>query len=168
MDVELKNKSGTLDRGIKLNDIDVIGLDNLLNQINEQHKGNMKMSKILSLMPLFIFFIIIVGESVLKLFYNDVQTGNFWETFILCIFFSFMLYLYLKSDYSYDKKDKIEEYNKLIHNNISVINYNISSGSVSVYLDGNESKLVHNIKYCDVDKPVLDLKNKVLKVKFLV
>lgn len=34
MDVELKNKSGTLDRGIKLNDIDVIGLDNLLNQIN--------------------------------------------------------------------------------------------------------------------------------------
>lgn len=152
---------------VKLSDITIVGLDNLLNQIKKQYKENMMMIKMLSSMPLFIFFMIVIGDNVLRLFNKDIPTGNFGETFIVCILFSFMLYVCLKGGDGYDKKDRIEEYNKLINNNISVINYSISSQGVTVYFDGNESKLVHNIEYCDVDKPVLDLENRVLKVKFL-
>lgn len=144
---------------VKLNDIDIKGLDGLEYEIMEEYNAISFVSKFASLIPLSIFLFIFILSGA-----SDIT-----ELFVTMCFSSFSLYFLFHflfvEDAKEEKNDKLNELNKVKSTKIKEITYKISNNRVYVYLDGIASKFIYSIEFCNIDKPLLDFKNGVLKLR---
>lgn len=150
---------------LKFKELDINGLNNLEEKINKDFKSYVKYLSFISMIPIFLSAFVIVLSYINKYFHLNMILWDDVYMVITCFSVSFGVYFLGAGTVFWDKSKRLEELRYIKQNNIETIKYIISNNTIGIYLDNKKSILIDELEFSDVNKPILDFENGILKLR---